>query len=65
MASTRLSQRDLADTKNARLREEMERAIASGRLVVRTMTASERDACDARWSAAQARDDRGKRRRHS
>jgi hypothetical protein len=66
MANTRPSQRQLADTQNALRREEMERAIADGRLVVRSMTAREREQCDARWTAAaKARDHRATRRRYT
>jgi hypothetical protein len=66
MANVRRSQRDLAEAKNARRQEEMERAVADGRLVIRRMTAGERDQSDARWAAAaKARDNRGKRRHDS
>ena len=41
----------------------MDLAIAEGRLVVRTMTAEERDQSNARWAAAQSRNRAGKRRR--
>jgi hypothetical protein len=64
MANARLSQQQIAESKHALRREEIERAIASGRLVVRTMTASEREQSDARWAAAApARAERAKRRR--
>jgi hypothetical protein len=66
MANVPRSQRQLAEAKNALRREEMERAVANGRLVIRSMTARERDESDARWTAAaKARDDRGTRRRRS
>ena len=64
MADMRQSQRQLADTRNALRQAEMDDAVAEGRLVIRTMTARERDQSDARWTAAaKARDNRGKRRR--
>lgn len=66
MASTRPSQRQLADSKNALRREEMDRAVADGRLVIRRMTAREREQSDARWTAAtKARDGRAKQRQYS
>lgn len=62
MADQRRSQRQLAEAKNALRQEEMECALADGRLVIRSMTARERDQSDARWAAAaKARDKRGKR----
>jgi hypothetical protein len=65
MANMRRSQRQLADAKNALRQEEMEDAVADGRLVIRSMTARERDQSDARWTAAaKARDKRAKL-RHS
>jgi len=66
MANTRPSQRQLAETKNALRQEQMERAVADGRLVIRSMTAREREQSDARWTAAaKARDHRAKRRQYS
>jgi hypothetical protein len=66
MAITRPSQKQIAETKNALRQEEMERAVAEGRLVIRTMTAREREQSDARWTAAaQARDHRVTRRQYS
>jgi hypothetical protein len=63
MATTRPSNRQLAETKNALLHEEMKQAVAAGRLVIRSMTAREREQSDARWTAAaNAREHRGKRR---
>jgi hypothetical protein len=63
MATMRRSQRQLAEAKNVLRQEEMERAVADGRLVIRSMTTRERDQSDARWTAAaKARDNRGKRR---
>jgi hypothetical protein len=59
MINARPSQRQLAEEKNARRREEMQRAVADGRLVIRRMTACEREQGDARWAAAaKARDKR-------
>ena len=65
MASTRPSQKQLAESKNALRQEELERAVADGRLIIRRMTASEREQSDARWAAAQARDHRAKRRQYA
>lgn len=62
MANMRRSQKELAEATNALRQEDLERAVADGRLVVRSMTAQERDQSDARWTAAaKARDKRGKR----
>jgi hypothetical protein len=55
MGHTRPTQRDLAEAKKAERRAEMDRAIADGRLIVRTMTAEERVQADARLAAATAR----------
>jgi hypothetical protein len=55
MAHPRPSQRDLAAARKALRQAEMNSAIAAGRLVVRTMTAEERDQSDARRAVAQAR----------
>jgi hypothetical protein len=63
MGQSRPTQRDIADAKKAERRAEMNRAIAEGRLVVRTMTADERAQADARFAAATARG--GQRRRTS
>jgi hypothetical protein len=61
----RPSMRQLAETKNALRREEMERAVADGQLIIRSMTAREREQSDARWTAAaKARDHRAKRRQY-
>jgi hypothetical protein len=66
MTSPRPSQRQIADSKNALRREEMERAVADGRLVIRTMTPREREQSDARWAAAaNARSRAPKRRQHA
>jgi hypothetical protein len=54
MGQSRPTQRDLADAKKAERRAEMDRAIAEGRLVVRTMTAEERAQSAARRVAAKA-----------
>ena len=65
MATTRPSQRQLAETRNALRRQEMEHAVAEGRLVIRTMTAGERAQSDARFAvAAKARDNLGAGRHH-
>ncbi|MEA2378741.1 MAG: hypothetical protein QOD13_2648 [Thermoleophilaceae bacterium] len=62
MAYQRPSQRDLAAARKVVRQEEMDLAIAEGRLTVRTMTVEEREQSDARWAAAtQAR--AGRRRR--
>jgi hypothetical protein len=64
MAITRPSQRQIAETKNALRHQEMERAVAEGRLVIRSMTASEREQSDARWTAAaKGREHRATRRK--
>src|SRR4051812_20306489 len=63
MANTRPLQRQLAETKRALRREQMEQAVADGRLVIRSMTAREREQSDVRW--ANARDQRDKRRQHA
>ena len=52
MAHVRPSQRDLAAARKAVRQQDMDRAIAEGRLVVRNMTAEERAQSDARWTAA-------------
>ena len=62
MASTRPSQRDMAAARKAARREDMDRAIAEGRLVVRKMTAEERAQSDARVAAAEVRAGRSQRR---
>lgn len=51
MTPLRPSQRDLAAAKKAARQEDMDRAIAEGRLVVRKMTAEERAQSDARRAA--------------
>jgi hypothetical protein len=55
MGQSRPTQRDIADAKKAERRADMNRAIAEGRLTVRTMTADERAEADARLAAATAR----------
>jgi hypothetical protein len=62
MAQERPSQRDLAAAKKLVRQQEMEVAIAEGRLVVRNMTAEEREQSDRRAAAAKARG-RGRKRR--
>ena len=63
MANPRPSQRELAESKSALRQEEMDRAVAEGRLVIRRMTATERAQSDARFAAASgARETRAKRR---
>jgi hypothetical protein len=52
MAHPRPSQRDLAAARKLVRQQDMDRAIAEGRLVVRKMTAEERAQSDARWTAA-------------
>jgi hypothetical protein len=52
MAHQRPTQRDLAAAKKAARQQDMDRAIAEGRLVVRKMTAEEREQSNARPSAA-------------
>jgi hypothetical protein len=61
MANPRRSQRELRDAKKAMRQEEMQRAIAEGRLVIRRMTPEERDQSNARrgrGTAASGRDGR-------
>jgi hypothetical protein len=55
MTKPRRSQRELQDAKKAMRREEMQRAITGGRLVIRRMTPRERDQSDARRAAAVER----------
>lgn len=52
MAYQRPSQRELAAARKVERQQEMERAIAEGRLTVRRMTAAERAQSDARFAAA-------------
>jgi hypothetical protein len=56
MAPPRPSQSEIAAARKAARQEEMERDIATGRLVVRQMTPEERAQSEARRAAAQARD---------
>jgi hypothetical protein len=51
MAYQRPTQRELAAARKVVRQEEMDRAIAEGRLTVRTMTADERAQSDARRRA--------------
>ena len=60
MAQPRLTQKEISAARKAERQEEMDRAIAEGRLVVRTMTADERAASEARVAAAAAK---GRRRK--
>jgi hypothetical protein len=62
MGQSRPTQRDIAEAKKAERRAEMNRAIAEGRLVVRTMTAEERADSDARVAPRGAAARRPKRR---
>jgi hypothetical protein len=55
MADQRRSQRDFSEAKRAARHEDMQRAIAQGRLIVRQMTPQERAASDVRFAAASAR----------
>jgi hypothetical protein len=48
----RPSQRELAAARKAERQQDMDRAIAEGRLTVRAMTAEERAQSDARFAAA-------------
>ena len=52
MSHQRPTQRDLAAARKAVRQQDMDRAIADGRLVVRRMTAEEREQSDARRAAA-------------
>jgi hypothetical protein len=53
MGRSRPSQRDLAAARKIERQAEMDRAIAEGRLIVRTMTAEEREQSAARRAAAK------------
>jgi len=44
--------RQLAESKSIRRRAELECAVADGRVVIRRLTARERDESNARWAAA-------------
>jgi len=55
MSHSRPSQRDLAAAKKIERQAEIDRAIAEGRLIVRKMTAEEREQSTARFAAAAAR----------
>lgn len=62
MAYQRPTQREVAAARKVVRQQEMDRAIADGRLTVRTMTTEERAQSDARWAAAaKARATRPKR----
>jgi hypothetical protein len=55
MAPQRPTQSDIAAARKAERQDEMARAIAAGKLVVRQMTPEERAQSDARRAAAEAR----------
>jgi hypothetical protein len=55
MSHTRPSQRDLAAARKIERQAAMDRAIDEGRLIVRRMTAEEREQSTARVAAATAR----------
>ena len=55
MAPPRPTQSDIAAARKAERQEEMDRAIATGRLVVRKMTPEEREQSSARLAKAEAR----------
>jgi hypothetical protein len=55
MSHSRPSQRDLAAARKTERQAEIDRAIADGRLIVRKMTAEEREQSTARFAAATAR----------
>jgi hypothetical protein len=55
MSHSRPSQRDLAAARKVERQAELDRAIAEGRLIVRQMTAEEREQSTARFAAATAR----------
>jgi hypothetical protein len=55
MAYQRPTQRELAAAKKVVRQQEMDRAIAEGRLTVRPMTAEERAESHVRLAAAEAR----------
>jgi hypothetical protein len=57
MAPRRPTQSEIAAARKAERQEEMDRAIAAGKLVVRQMTPAERAASDARRAASKARAD--------
>ena len=61
MAYQRPSQRELAAARKVVRQGEMDRAIAEGRLTVRTMTAQERAESDARSAAAAKARARGRK----
>jgi hypothetical protein len=52
VAYQRPTQRELAAARKLVRQQDMDRAIAEGRLTVRTMTPEERAQSDARWAAA-------------
>jgi hypothetical protein len=52
MAYQRPTQREMAAARKLVRQQDMDRAIAEGRLTVRTMTPEERAQSNARWAAA-------------
>ena len=64
MAQERPTQRDIAAAKKVERQQEMDDAIADGRLVVRTMTPEEREQSDARRAAAAAKGRGARKRRY-
>jgi hypothetical protein len=65
MAYQRPSQRELAAARKVVRLQEMDLAIAEGRLTVRTMTAEERVQSDARFAAAAKARATGRKRRYA
>ena len=63
MAPLRPSQREIAAARKAERQQEMDKAIAAGRLVVRQMTAEERERSAARRAAARTHADQRRGRR--
>ena len=58
MAPPRPTQSQIAAARKAARQQDMDRAIATGSLVVRQMTPEEREQSEARLAAAQARNKR-------
>ncbi|UJA20845.1 hypothetical protein HJD18_11890 [Thermoleophilia bacterium SCSIO 60948] len=64
MAAARRTARQMKDERDARLLDEMHTTIAEGRMTVRQMTPSEREASDAQFAAgADARERRARKTR--
>jgi hypothetical protein len=61
MAHSRPSLKDLAAARNVVQQQEMDLAIAEGRLIVRKMTAQEREQSDARRAATAKAHPRGRK----